>query len=319
MAQASFPADAEKIVFVSPYNKPYINLALEDDILNNYPFTNVCMLYINSQAVVWGKNQVPWRECRPELLSCKGILPVRRFSGGGAVYHDTGNINFSFIGDEAHVGNYLGLVIKTLRDMGVDAVQGEDSDILVNGYKISGGAHAYKHKRALHHGTLLVNSNIEKLRFFLKGIQGRFETPAVSSRPNKVACIERPTYSTLQAFVKSISGKWNAEIFSAEGLRSDNAEYHRWLSKKAAYYAKDTWLYRDGPKFNCYVKDPWGKKAVFKVKKGRIIEIETFDNTLVSLFKGCNFGLREMRILCEKNGLKEKYAYWLDSVFGVDG
>jgi len=161
---------------------------------------DVLLFYINRPTVVVGSNQSIEAEVDTAYCQQQGIEIVRRISGGGAVYHDLGNINFSFIvgriAQTALDHHLLDRMIATLQSLGIDAVAGARKEIFVNGKKVSGTAAFVSRDRLLFHGTLLYRSDLNMLRNALRGdvsLRGR----RVASVPAEVANIAELTASTL--------------------------------------------------------------------------------------------------------------------------
>lgn len=151
---------------------PYFNLALEEYLLKE--FNEDCfMLWQNEPCVVVGKNQNVLNEINEDFIRKNNIKVVRRISGGGAVYHDLGNLNFTFIindteNDLRNYKKFLTPIIEALATLGIKAAMSERNDLIINGLKFSGNAQ-YKHKnRLLHHGTILFSSNLNNVRVSLK-------------------------------------------------------------------------------------------------------------------------------------------------------
>ena len=172
-------------VIVSKSTIPSWNLAAEEYLFDTLPEgTRILFLYTNGPAVVIGKHQNPWLEVNiPELLE-KQIPLLRRISGGGAVYHDEGNLNFSFLGPRNGFdkqGN-LDLVRKALLSVGIRADIGGTADLWVNGKKTSGNAFCFRRERGLHHGTLLLKADLALLKGLLSPPVIPIETHAVRSK-----------------------------------------------------------------------------------------------------------------------------------------
>ncbi|KAH3681573.1 hypothetical protein WICPIJ_007447 [Wickerhamomyces pijperi] len=163
--------NAPKIITTST-STPHLNLALEEYIFNNTPlskpFTNfTLMFYTNKPCVVIGKNQNPWKEVNIPKIQDLGIPLLRRFSGGGTVVHDLGNVNYSYISTrQLFDRNYFGSVITRFID-GVK--QNERGDLLTQdqGLKVSGSAFKIAKGKSLHHGTMLLSSNLKVLSSLL--------------------------------------------------------------------------------------------------------------------------------------------------------
>ena len=172
----------EKIVYVSKSNNIFENLALEDWLYQKYDFKNKSLLFlwINQPCVVIGRHQNPWLEVNLQNLSTSAAYLARRNSGGGTVYHDTGNLNCTFFSSRARYNrkSNLEIICKTLKDkwnLNVGISQREDI-VLDNFYKVSGTASKLGHKNAYHHCTLLVDvdsRNLHKMLHTVKVIKPR--------------------------------------------------------------------------------------------------------------------------------------------------
>jgi lipoate---protein ligase len=177
----------------SPTGDPYFNLAAEEYLLKNYT-GEVYFQYVNDPVVVVGKHQNALAEIDVDYLQEQGIALARRISGGGAVYHDHGNMNYAFItnespGDFVKFRKYTLPVISALRELGVDAFLGKRNEVLTGRGKISGTAsHVFK-TRVLHHGTLLFDANLERLGRCLYVDLERYSDRAVKSVRSEVVNI----------------------------------------------------------------------------------------------------------------------------------
>jgi lipoate---protein ligase len=172
-------------------NDPYLNLACEDYLLHNTK-DEFLILSINDPSVIIGKHQVAHREVNTRFVEKNNIPVVRRISGGGTVYHDRGNLNYSFIrqseqGRQIDFRLHTQPVINFLHFTGVEAVFGGKNDLNVNGLKISGNAEHVFRERVLHHGTLLFDASLDNLRQSLKQNTENYCTRAVESNRTPVA------------------------------------------------------------------------------------------------------------------------------------
>jgi len=174
---------------------PAINLALEEHCLRNLnPGSEYLLFYINRPSIIIGRHQNPFQEFNQELARQKGIVAVRRISGGGAVYHDPGNLNFSFITDftEEKLDYFKALIqpiLITLQHLGVPARLTEKNNIIVDGYKVYGNSQHTNMRRMLSHGTLLFDSGLEILQRVLDSNLAITTSRAVSSIKSKVTNI----------------------------------------------------------------------------------------------------------------------------------
>jgi len=174
---------------------PRINLALEEYALRNFGESDDYLLfYINGPSIIIGRNQNTLEEINDEYVRKNGIHVVRRMSGGGAVYHDEGNLNFSFITNykKENLHNFKKFtkpVIQVLNEMGVDAEMSGRNDILAEGRKISGNAQFSTGKRMFSHGTLLFNSDLEEVTRALDVKMSKIESKGHKSVRSRVANI----------------------------------------------------------------------------------------------------------------------------------
>lgn len=171
------------------------NLALEEHVLRNVTADDDLLLfYVNGPAIIIGSNQNTVEEINPEVVEARGLQVVRRISGGGAVYHDLGNLNFSFMTRDVH-GNFNryarfnGPVLDVLHDLGIPAELSGRNDIVANGRKISGNAQYATTNRMLSHGTLLVDSNLDDVTAALRPRPGKVESKGMKSIRSRVANI----------------------------------------------------------------------------------------------------------------------------------
>ncbi|KYD03239.1 lipoate--protein ligase LplJ [Bacillus atrophaeus] len=176
-------------------NDPRINLAIEEYCLKYLdPEQSYLLFYVNQPSIIIGKNQNTIEEINTKYVEDNGIIVVRRLSGGGAVYHDLGNLNFSFItkddGDSFHnFKKFTEPVIQALKQLGVDAELSGRNDIVANGRKISGNAQFATKGRIFSHGTLLLDSAIDNVVSALKVKKDKIESKGIKSIRSRVANI----------------------------------------------------------------------------------------------------------------------------------
>ena len=176
-------------------NDPHFNLALEEYVLKALnPREDYVILWQNKPSIIIGKNQNAIEEINQKYVKDNCIPVVRRLSGGGAVYHDFGNLNFTFIvhNNKKDVSNYRKFtepVIKALNEMGVPAEFSGRNDITIEGKKFSGNAQYYYRDRLLHHGTLLYNSELTRLGEALNVRMDKITSKGIKSVRSRVTNI----------------------------------------------------------------------------------------------------------------------------------
>src|SRR3954469_5641567 len=172
-----------------------INLALEEYVFRHKPAgEDVLLFYVNERAIIIGRNQNTIEEIDSDVVADRGITVVRRVSGGGAVYHDMGNLNFSFMTPDVRgrfnrYDHFTRPVVEVLHDLGVPAELGGRNDILAGGRKISGNAQFASPTRMFSHGTLLLDSDLDAVTAALRPKPGKVESKGVKSIRSRVANI----------------------------------------------------------------------------------------------------------------------------------
>ena len=154
----------------SDVTNPWDNLAREEQLVNLCEESEAILyLWRNAHTVVVGRNQNPWAECRLDLLESEGGKLARRSTGGGAVYHDLGNHNYSFIlpRKRYNMERQLAVILGALRGLGLDAEFSGRNDLVIGGRKFSGNAYQLTRDKGLHHGTLLFSADMAMLSRYL--------------------------------------------------------------------------------------------------------------------------------------------------------
>ncbi|MDR6124632.1 lipoate-protein ligase A [Bacillus sp. SLBN-46] len=237
---------------------PRINLAIEEYALKNLDIDETYLLfYINEPSIIIGKNQNTIEEINTEYVESNGIHVVRRLSGGGAVYHDLGNLNFSFItkddGESFHnFRKFTEPVVAALKSLGVNAELSGRNDLLAEGRKVSGNAQFSTRGRMFSHGTLLFNSEMDHVVSALKVKKDKIESKGIKSIRSRVANISEflPEKINIQEFRSLIlkhifEGKENIPEYV---LTEEDWEKIHQLSKER--YQNWEWNYGKSPKFN---------------------------------------------------------------------
>lgn len=179
-------------VLLSPFQNPFLNLALEDHFLRGGADLPVLFLYVNRPCVVLGRFQNPWLETQLPYLVDKDIWLVRRQSGGGCVFHDEGNLNFSFITPDPMINRmkHAELLKEAFARADIPLTISPRHDLWLEGRKISGSAFKQTKNGSFHHGTFLVSSDLDKLEESLKHTLVPTQTKSIASVRSKVITLQ---------------------------------------------------------------------------------------------------------------------------------
>ena len=168
---------------------PAQNLAVEEHLTFHIPEDEVSLyLWQNANTVVIGRNQNPWKECRLETMQEEGCTLARRVSGGGAVYHDLGNLNFTFVAQEGmyDVTKQTEVILRAVQLLGIHAEKNGRNDLTIEGKKFSGHAYFKRGKHCYHHGTIMVDVNRDVLSKYLNVSAAKLQSKGVSSVRSRV-------------------------------------------------------------------------------------------------------------------------------------
>ncbi|CAG97888.1 putative lipoate--protein ligase [Kluyveromyces lactis] len=267
-----------RFVIRSVSTNPYFNLALEDYVFRNTPLTENktgnerILLYTNDKCVVVGKNQNPWKETYMRNIASRGYNFVRRRSGGGAVVHDLGNVNYSYLTSREsfrreffnqQLVQWLSNENITLNDRG---------DLIYKGYKISGSAFKIAKGKAYHHGTMLIDSDLAQFKGLLKpdvipGVE--WTCNSVESVRSKVDNIGGKAISSIDDFCNLITDQFRNLVDDSEipMFYCDESSSLLEITEISENLRSKEWKFMSGPRFEVICND-----VTIKVEKGVIIE-----------------------------------------------
>lgn len=304
---------------------PHYNLALEEYVLKNLnQDDSILLLWQNEPSVIIGRFQNTVEEINQEYIRKNGINVVRRITGGGAVYHDLGNLNFSFIvpSDQKNIdfSRFTEPVIKALAKMGIETKQSGRNDITIDGKKFSGNAQFHYRDRILHHGTLLFNSRLEDVQKALQVKADKIASKGVKSVRSRVTNIV--DYLDQKIEVADFRDLLLTYLFEGEPImeyslsEEDRLQIQRVMEEK---YLTWEWNYGYSPAFNVIKNGrfPWGGiEFYFDVQKGIIQDCKIYGdffsnadiNELAEVFPGVKYRKEDLAQLLETVDLTRYFA-----------
>jgi lipoate-protein ligase A len=308
---------------INTHLDPKYNLALEEYVLK-YVDTkeDILLLWQNRPSVIVGRNQNVFEEINHDYVHKNGIEVIRRISGGGTVYHDLGNINFSLI--TGHIKERLSRydlcllpIIEALNQMGVPAYLSGKSDIKVHDYKISGNAQSFHKNRMVHHGTLLFDANLEELSNVLLPTKSNITSKSIKSNRSQVANIKEYLPSNLsiddfQNQLRSILLKSDDFLQHVIQLPKDSSIMIQKLIDEK--YSQWSWNYGESPDFSITKSISHQEKDLLiylEIQGGIINSCTHYESNIEFINRLCQV-LTETRY--QKESIQQKLEFTLKSI-----
>lgn len=282
---------------------PRVNLAIETYLLRNMPLDEpILLFYINEPSIIIGRNQNTIEEINKEYVEEQGIKVVRRLSGGGAVYHDTGNLNFSFImpDDGNSFRDFKKLtepIVEALHKLGVQGAELKGrNDLVIEDKKFSGNAMYSTNGRMFAHGTLMFDSDVDEVVNALKVRKDKIESKGIKSIRSRVTNIkpflpedkqDMTTEEFRQAILLQIFGVDSVDQVKTHELNEEDWKAINQISDE--YYRNWDWNYGRSPEFNLERRQRFAIGSIevrLNVAEGEIKEAKIF---------GDFFGLGEIK------------------------
>ena len=272
-------------IYISDSFNPYRNLATEKFLFDTTP-ENCCRLYLwqNENTVVIGRNQNPWTECNCPLLEKEGGKLARRLSGGGAVFHDLGNLNFTFLCNEENydLSRQMQVIREACLSAGIETTLSGRNDILADERKFSGNAFYNSKGKAYHHGTLMVCADIEKMQRYLTPSKAKLEAKGVKSVRSRVVNLSELTPSLTCEKMKEFMIRAFEKVYNQKAsflTVSDNAQ----IDALAESYKSHEYIYGGcAPfSFSCEKIFTWGQLQLqLEVKDGIINGVNAYTDSM---------------------------------------
>ena len=295
--------------FIGAGTNPHRNLAIEEYLTDTVPEdTLIVYLWQNKHTVVIGRNQNAWAECRTAELERDGGTLARRLSGGGAVYHDMGNLNFTFSlrTEDYDLRRQQSVIVEACRMLGIPAEISGRNDILTNGCKFSGNSFYSHNGCSFHNGTLLLSVDMANLGKYLTPSKVKLESKGVASVRSRVINLTElvPTLTVAQmadAMVKAAEKVYGLEAKTLSETDFDEAE----IEKRYQRFSSFDWNYgKSVPcSFACAKRFAWGEVTIqLAVKNGLCEDAAVYSDAMDAEFAaplakaltGCRFHLDEL-------------------------
>lgn len=266
---------------------PYKNIAVEEYLLmHTEPGTGILYLWQNRKTVVIGRNQNAWRECRVEALEADGGFLARRMSGGGAVFHDLGNLNFTFLArkEDYDLEKQTEVILRAVQSFGIPARRTGRNDLTVKGRKFSGNAFYTTGDFCYHHGTVLIDADKQEMSKYLNVSREKLQSKGVESVKSRVGnlsewvpslTVEQMRQALILAFGQVYGGTPEAilpEALPKEKLEAGETHFSSW-----------DWLYGRKIPFNAEASGryDWGEVQMrLEISEGIIRDAVVWTDTL---------------------------------------
>ena len=266
---------------------PYHNLAMEEYLFSRCE-ENEAILYLwqNQNTVVIGRNQNAWKECQISKIEEDGAVIARRLFGGGAVYHDLGNLNFTFLvrKENYNLKKQLEVLLKAVQKLGIHAEASGRNDILVDGQKFSGNAF-HEHKgHCYHHGTLMVDVKLGELGKYLNVSKKKLESKGIASVRSRVTNLRSYNPELTIGQLKDVLKETFEEVygFTARVMKEDELDAEE-IKKLYEKYSSWEWVYGRKFEFQYEVSErfAWGQVDVqFQVDSGMVTDVAVYSDSL---------------------------------------
>ena len=262
------------------------NIGLDEYFLDAVrPDDLILYFFINGGAVIIGKNQNPWKECDLQALERDGVELARRVSGGGAVFHDAGNLNYSFLAGENRYDPeaFQSVILSAVKTLGAPCEFSGRNDLVSDGKKISGTAFATRRGRHMHHGTLLVDTDLDRLNGYLTPDPKKIRSKGIDSVRSRVRnlkevipdlTVERAEEAILSAF---------RDRFGDYAVFAPTAEEFSSMDSYRTRHASWEWRMGQSPKFDLAWDErfPWGGiEILLSLENSVITEANAFSDAM---------------------------------------
>lgn len=307
-------------LLISDSYDPWFNLAVEECIFREMTTQKILFLWRNAETVVIGQSQNPWKECNTRRMEQDGIRLARRSSGGGAVFHDLGNSCFTFMAGKPGYDKTVstGIILQALAQLGIAATASGRNDLVIDTAegvrKISGSAYRETQDRGFHHGTLLLNADLNRLADYLNPDPKKLQAKGIASVRSRVANLaefkadishQQVCDAITQAFFEHYGETAKAEIISPD-VYPDLPDFASQFAKQSSWQ----WNFGKAPAFSHLLNERfvWGGVDIFfDVEKGAICRAQIFTDSLspaplqrlAEMLVGCTYRSEALANCCD--------------------
>ncbi|AWZ48541.1 lipoate--protein ligase [Clostridiaceae bacterium 14S0207] len=276
-----------KIVISKEVN-PYYNLALEEELFENVKEDEMILyLWQNEKTIVIGRNQNPYVECDIDAIEKDNISLARRLSGGGTVYHDLGNLNFTFITSKnnENLNKQLKVIKKSLEMFNLSVEFSGRNDLLSDGKKFSGHAFYEENNSYYHHGTLMVDVDITMLQKFLKPSKLKLQSKGIKSVKSRVINLkDKVPNITIDSLIDALKESFKIVYGNVkeESILNKDCYSPRYIDK----YSCKKWIYGESPKYTINLEQTLNIgniQVLLDVESGIINNVKIYSDTLLNI------------------------------------
>ncbi|MCS3408900.1 lipoate--protein ligase A [Serratia sp. AKBS12] len=308
-------------LLISDSYDPWFNLAVEECIFREMNSQVILFLWRNAETVVIGQAQNPWKECNTRRMEQDGIRLARRSSGGGAVFHDLGNTCFTFMAGKPGYDKTVStdIILQALSRLGINASASGRNDLVIDTAdgirKISGSAYRETADRGFHHGTLLLNADLNRLVDYLNPDPKKLQAKGITSVRSRVANLaefapgithQQVCEAIIQTFFAYYGSSATAEVISPEAF-PDLPNFAEQFAKQSSWQ----WNFGKAPAFSHLLNErfTWGGVDIFfDVEQGAITRAQIFSDSLqpaplqqlATLLVGCAYRSDAVTACCQR-------------------
>lgn len=270
--------------YISDSQDGWRNLAVDEYFIDTVGEEDMLLyFYINGGAVIIGRGQNPWVECNLSAMERDGVQLVRRITGGGAVFHDAGNLNFSFIAGEKiyNLERQLGMILNAVRSLGIPCDFSGRNDLLADGKKFSGNAFCQRGPIRQHHGTLLINADLSRLQNYLNVDPRKLQAKGAKSVRSRVCNLnEYVADLNCEKMLCALTKAFREEYGEFETLSNlDEAALIPYIQKQRS----EEWRLGKTPRFDLEIENrfPWGNvQLLLTLRQNRVDELDVYSDAI---------------------------------------